>query len=121
MTYKVISYGSYSEPELIQATKDCEFCFLLTHTESQGIAYMEILSAGVPCFCWDQTTWNGYPATSVPYFSKQCGVVSEELQEDTFDRFYFNLGYYKPRQYIVENHNLLGSSLKYLEILNSGS
>jgi hypothetical protein len=115
-----LTYGLYNEEQLIEYTKRCKFCILLTGTESQGIAYMEILSSGLPCFVLDTPTWRGAPATSVPYFSNSCGKICGRDPHRDFEEFLKNLDKYTPRQYIMDYHTLEKSASRYVEILLDG-
>jgi hypothetical protein len=117
--YTLVIYGSYTEDNLLSCLGSCSYAVLLTHTESQGIGYMEILSTGTPCFVLNQDNWRGRPATSTPYFDGSCGFVSnlERDYEGDFRVFLGNLSSYSPRDYIFENHRLEISAEKYFEIL----
>lgn len=115
---QVLRYGSYSEENMLDCTRDCRFCILLDHTESQGIAYMEILSAGLPMFVVDQPEWRpGVPATSVPYFSEECGLISDQDVDNSFDVFRASLHKYSPREYITREHCLAASASKYCKLI----
>lgn len=115
-----LTYGLYNEAQLVEYTKRCKFCILLTGTESQGIAYMEILSSGLPCFVFDTKTWRSAPATSVPYFSDQCGKICGSDPSKDFDEFLNNLDKYNPRQYITEYHTLAKAATRYIDLLIEG-
>ena len=112
-----LTYGFYTEQELIEYTKRCKFCILLTETESQGIAYMEILSSGLPCFVFNTNAWRDVAASSVPYFSDLCGKICGSNPYMDFQEFLNNLDKYNPRQYILDNHTLEKSAARYVEIL----
>lgn len=116
----VLTYGLYQEAQLVEYTKRCKFCILLTGTESQGIAYMEILSSGLPCFVLDTKTWNSAPVTSVPYFSDQCGMICGSDMYTDFNKFLKNLDNYIPRRYITEYHTLEKSATRYVDLLIEG-
>lgn len=133
---EVLKYGFYREHDLLDLCSKCKYAVLLTGTESQGIAYMQILSTGTPCFVLDQCRWNyeGRPptsakATSAPYFDSKCG---EKVLKKAGDRFLVedvdlahfqhflekvDAGWYDPRGYILNNHTLAKSAEKYLELL----
>ena len=118
--YEIITYGSYNENYLIDLCKKSKFCILLDNTESQGIAYMEILSANIPIYVIDLKIWNNrFPATSVPYFDENCGIIDTTLNDSSFDIFYKKLNSYNPRKYIIENHTLEISAQKYVNILEN--
>lgn len=118
LKYSIIEYGKYGELELLEACHNSKFAILLTDTESQGIAYMEILSTDTPCYVFNKTTWKSedgtqsYPATSVPYFTDQCGTIAmDPISLDHFKTFlndtqYLPLRKYNPRHYMINNHTL---------------
>lgn len=124
-TYRVLKYGSYKEEELIKATKECKFGILVTGTESQGIAYMEMLSSNVPLLVWDENylTFRGREYTqrqnisSAPYFDDLCGVKVQNFDSRVLDQFISKLPTYKPREYILNNHTLKLGAQKYYDIL----
>lgn len=124
-SYQVLSYGSYQEHQLKEACANSSYCVLLTGTESQGVAYMQVLSSGLPCYVFEQSKWiseNGQrsgPATSVPYFNDQCGSVAMDLDLLHFESFLASVDSYEPRSYITENHTLKQSAEKYIELLKA--
>jgi hypothetical protein len=127
LSYNVISYGNYSESDLELLASQSRFCFLLNGTESQGIAVQEIMSNDIPMFVWDLTHWNdqgsdwSVPATSVPYWSSECGEKFYRNSEmgETFDKFYSRMGEYAPRNFVENNLSYQKSVNKLLEIFNA--
>ena len=130
LSFGVLSYGSYKEEDLASAVSQCKFCILVTKTESQGIAYMQILSSGLPCFVFEKDRWDdrsdgiACDASSVPYFDKRCGQkISQsapyESKHAMFGAFLENIknNEYNPREYIVENHALEISTRNFISIL----
>jgi hypothetical protein len=122
ISYKVIEYGNYNEDQLKQLCKTCKFCIMLCGTESQGIAYMEILSSGVPMYVIDEKTFKYSSFTftndnvsSAPYFNNECGIKTTDI--NSLDLFINNLDKYNPRKYILENHTLKIGAQKYVDIL----
>jgi hypothetical protein len=137
LTYcSVLKYGDYNENELKEACAVSKFAILATNTESQGIAYMQILSTGTPCFVLNQTVWTyqgslpseqgvSAAASSVPYFDSRCGRITNASK---FDHSKFNLfvdnvdkNLYAPRDYILEHHTLSISARRYMEIIRKGA
>ena len=118
-----IDYGSYSESDFHSLCHSVDCCVLLTGTESQGIAYMQILSCGIPCYVVDTDTWVdsrrnlSFRATSVPYFNDSCGVKVRSLEESTLTQFLENISEYDPRDYIVKNHSLKTNATSYISIM----
>ena len=121
----MIEYGSYHEQQLFEACYRSRFAILLTNTESQGYAYMQILSTGTPCLVVDKDHWTSrdgaitFPATSVPYFDNRCGTLVPSLSCENLGTFQSSLDAYAPRDYILENHTVEISTRKYLEILEN--
>ena len=130
LTTGLLRYGTYKEEALKQAMSIAKFCILVTRTESQGLAYMQMLSSGMPCFVFEKPEWDDQapigvcPATSVPYFDDRCGEkvlqsASLEEKEKAFSTFLekFRNDYYNPRKYIIDNHTLEASAKRLIEIL----
>jgi|688.fasta_scaffold07345_9 hypothetical protein len=119
LTYTVLVYGQYNEDEFIFNVNASKCAILLTKTESQGIAYQEILSMGVPCYVINKPVWDDYgidvPASSVPYFDENCGIV--EHDSNKFELFYNNIFKYNPRKYILDNLNLKKQAFSYVELI----
>ena len=114
LTHVQLQYGSYSQDEFKHALAKVQFCIIIDNTESQGIAIQEMMAVGKPLFVWDINEWDymgeqyKVPATSVPYWSDECGekfYFVDELEE-TFERFYDRIDTYNPR-------NLIDSELSY--------
>jgi hypothetical protein len=123
--FKELHYGNYVESDLIDACAWANFCVLLTGTESQGIAYMEILSTNLPCFVFNKPTWDYdgkhqiSPATSVPYFNKNCGEITDNIDLIKFEDFLDGIKKYKynPGDFIREYFNLKKCSQDYVNLL----
>lgn len=125
LKYTILEYGHYDEHQLKLACDTSRFAVLLTGTESQGIAYMEILSTNTPCYVFNKPTWESddgalkFPASSVPYFDSMCGSMCPgSVTLDHFQGWLGDLekGLYDPRTYIVNNHTLELSANKLVEI-----
>ncbi len=128
---ETLGYGSYRPPDLKEALRQCKAVIFLSEHETQGIAYQQMLSSGVPIFAWDR---GGYwqdpeyfpdrvryrPVTSVPYWDDRCGMKFDDLAgfKDQFDLFWEQVQAqeFSPREYIVENLTLEKCAQWYLEI-----
>ena len=127
LEYKMIEYGGYDENEFRDLARQARFCFLLNGTESQGIAIQEIMSYNTPMLVWDVESWEdqgpewSVPATSVPYWSDECGerFVNADDMEVTFDNFYSRIGEYNPRKYVEDNLSYKKSIETLLEIFDA--
>lgn len=126
ISYKVVSYGNYQDNDLEKLCSKCRFCFLLNGTESQGIAVQEIMSTNTPLFVWDVTEWTDQgedyrvPATSIPYWTDECGKVfyTKEDMDIAFFEFYDIIDKYNPRKYIERELSFKESVKKLMEIIN---
>ena len=119
LSFCVLIYGEYTENEFIEKVNKSKCVCLLTKTESQGIAYQEILSMDKPCFVIDKNVWDDYgmtvSASSVPYFDSTCGVISTDIIE--FESFYSKLNEYNPRNYVLNNLTLAKQAEEYIKYL----
>lgn len=130
LTFIEIRYGCYKEAQYKEALRSCRSMIFLCEHESQGLAYQECLSSGLPILAWDQGwcldpnrfSWGQphMPATSVPYFDERCGVRFRDIEEfpERLSEFLDRRNATAPRDYILENLTLEKCSGHYLEILN---
>ena len=103
-----LEYGNYTQEQFKQALSLVKFCVIIVNTESQGIAIQEMMAVDKPLFVVDHTVWDGMgeeyivSASSVPYWSDECGVKIESFDnlESKFDLFYSNLHNYCPKDYV---------------------
>lgn len=87
--YTCIRYGSYSELLFQEALHSAKYVIWIGCSESQGIAFAEILSCNIPILVWDtlslrQSIFQGASftedeldyvgVTSAPYFDDSCGI-----------------------------------------------
>lgn len=123
--FRVLRYGEYEEKDLYEACLECNLCVLLTGTESQGIAYMQIMSMGLPCYVINKSgfdyfgKYKEFPAesTSVPFFDKSCGIVDDLFEEQNFLNFLESLGSFDPGSFIRESFGLRKCAEKYADLL----
>jgi glycosyltransferase involved in cell wall biosynthesis len=120
LTYKAFKYGSYNEEEYKDSLQKAKFMLILDAHESQGFALEEAMSSGVPLLVMDATSMydemdNGVNATyahlrpkkllatSVPYWSDECGIKITEQSElsEAIDRMLTTYQSFTPRDYII--------------------
>lgn len=103
--------------------------FLCEH-ETQGLAYQQAMSAGLPVLAWNPGQWldpwryrygeTFVPATSVPFFDERCGRTFCGVPDfkDELDQFMDELrsGRYAPREYVLK-HLTLSQCAQRLDIL----
>jgi glycosyltransferase involved in cell wall biosynthesis len=121
ITYKILEYGDYKEDELKHLCNTSNFGIMLTGTESQGIAYMEMLSMGLPLYVIDEKKFEYYGytfkgASSAPYFDERCGIKHDNMNR--IGEFMDKIQTYNPRQYILDNHTCKHGAQKYIDILS---
>ena len=95
--------------------------FLCEH-ETQGLAYQEALASNVPVLAWDNGYWldplwkkvspKMIPASSVPFFSEECGERFRDVTEfeTALSVFLSRLEHFKPRKFVIENLSMKESA-----------
>jgi glycosyltransferase involved in cell wall biosynthesis len=126
----VITYGEYTIKEYKQALDDAAFMVWVSKSESQGLALLEAFSMNVPVLAWDSGQWNYYSrelekefiydiASSSPYFSFQCGLKFESIEEFENKLIEFKQKMkkfdFKPRDYLFDANLVVGETLINLE------
>jgi len=126
-----IRYGHYKPQDLRDALSRCRAAVFLCEHETQGLAYQQMLSSGVPIFAWDRGgVWRdpAYyprfvegPVTSVPYWDERCGhtFIDAAQFEVRFDEFWAaaRAGAFQPRSYVLDNLTLERCARAYLDIV----
>lgn len=130
-TFREIRYGFYREEDFHKLLGQCRAMIFLCEHETQGIAYQQALSSGVPVLAWDRGGfWQDpafypdrvkfAPVTSVPYWDERCGLKFTSAQHfgarlgefcEKLNRKQFN-----PREYILENLTLEKCAWRYVEL-----
>jgi hypothetical protein len=120
LTYKIFRYGSYNEEEYLSTLQRSTFMLVLDAHESQGFALQEAMSCNVPLLVVDATSMYDEKcdginsvydflkpkkllATSVPYWSDECGIKINELEIDNLSNSIDKImsTTYTPREYII--------------------
>jgi len=133
LKFAVLRYGYYREEDFSALLKRSRALLFLCEHETQGIAYQQALSCGVPILAWDRGGfWQDpsyYPdkvkfgtVSSVPYWDGRCGLKFENLSEypDKLKKFLGKLhnGSFAPRDYILENLTLQKCAQQYVDIVD---
>jgi hypothetical protein len=107
--------------------------FLVEH-ETQGFAYLQALSSGVPILAWERGgVWMdpAYypnkvkfgPVTSIPYWDERCGKRFQDASDFStkWTEFWSDVlaQKFKPRDYVLENLSLEGCARRYVGLANS--
>jgi hypothetical protein len=113
LTFDVIRYGQHTQTQYRKFLKRSRAMLFLCEHETQGMAYQEALASNVPVLAWDngywldpnRSRWEPEPvrATSVPYFSEDCGERFQGLWDfaEALNRFCERLHSYSPRDYVA--------------------
>jgi hypothetical protein len=129
---KIFNYDDkYNEVDFIETLKDTKFCIWIGRHESQGFALEETLALNVPILVFNVKNMgqekgfeNNYEylqinATTIPYWNEYCGEYFTDLNEfeNIFQIFIKNIinGYYKPREFIINNLSPTSIFKKYWE------
>ena len=127
LSYKILTYKYHDHTAYKEALSRARAMIFLTEHETQGLAYQEALSSGVPILAWDNGFWidplwkkfcsSPPAASSVPFFSPDCGAKFEGLEDfdRALDSFMLNLCTFKPRSFIDTEVNFSNSARIYLE------
>ena len=133
---RTLRYGSYQEEEFHALARTCRAMVFVCFHESQGIAYQQALSCGMPIFAWDPGgEWcdpefypnrvKFGPVTSVPYWDDRCGLKFADVAEfeSRLDEFLQRVysGSFAPRSYVLEHLTLERCAETYLEHVESVS
>ena len=134
LSFIELRYGSYAEADYRDALRRCRAMVFLCEHETQGIAYQQALSCGVPILAWDQGgPWRdpSYyphrvvfgPVSSVPYWDERCGLRFANAGEfaATLSTFMQALDRqaFQPRDYVLENLTLAGCAREYVQIAHA--
>lgn len=126
MTTEVVRYRMYDHAGYRASLARARAMVFLVEHETQGLAYQEAMASGLPVLAWDPGYWKDplrerlteepVPATSVPYFSPECGETFRDLAgfDAVVDRFLENLPHYTPREYVGRELSLAESAARYL-------
>lgn len=124
-------YGFYQEEEFHNALRRCRTMIFLCEHETQGIAYQQALSCGVPILAWDRGGfWKDpsyypdkvvfEPVTSVPYWDERCGSRFYDFAEFecAWNGFWeqSKSNCFMPRNYILENLTLEKCAKNYCDL-----
>jgi hypothetical protein len=129
-----IRYGYYEEDDFRAALSRSRSMIFLCEHESQGIAYQQALSCGVPILAWDRGgPWQdpSYypervvygPVSSVPYWDARCGMKFTAAADfEAVWRQFWELcrgETFRSRDYILETLTLERRAREYYDIARS--
>jgi len=112
LRYTMIRYRQHQHEQYRELLTQSRAMVFLCEHETQGLAYQEAMASGLPILAWDQGVWadpqahlyspTPIPASSVPYFSADCGERFRGIEDfpAVFERFLGQLDQYDPRAYV---------------------
>jgi hypothetical protein len=131
LSHETVRYGAYHHDAFRRSLRRSRALLFLCEHETQGMAYQEALASNVPVLAWDNGFWldprrpqfesEPVPASSVPYFSAECGERFRDGGDlaEKLDLFWSRLSSYEPRRYVGRELSLGGSAKRYLEVYRS--
>lgn len=132
LSFREIRYGYYEEENFRRRLRECRAMVFLCEHETQGFAYLQALSCGVPILAWNRGGhWKdpAYyphkvkfgPVSSVPYWDEWCGVKFTGIGEfdQKLEEFIhrLNAGQFAPRDYVIKNLELADKAREYLKLV----
>jgi glycosyltransferase involved in cell wall biosynthesis len=134
LAYRIINYGEgatkYKEEDYKAVLASARYGIWVGRHESQGFALEEALSCNVPLLVWDVKQmgdeWNersgrseydgDYPATCIPYWSSECGLVVKEADELSTAVRAMNTLYatFRPRDYVLRRLSPIMCAMEWL-------
>lgn len=136
LSFSELRYGYYRPDDLRAGLSRSRAMIFLCEHETQGLAYQQALSSGVPVFAWDRGgPWKDpsyyphrvmfEPVTSVPYWDSRCGLTFKDVAQfqDRWTEFWESVlgSAFRPRQYVLENLTLEHCARAYMGIARSVS
>jgi Glycosyl transferases group 1 len=130
LSHSIIRYGAYDRRTFREALHRSKAMLFLCEHETQGLAYQEAMSCGVPILAWDPGMWldpwryrygeTHVTATSVPFFDERCGLTFKGVPDFSrqLDAFLDGGSGFAPRDYVVEELSLATSARRYLQLLD---
>ena len=127
VSYRIFSYGSYSESEYIQYLKGAKYGIWLDAHESQGFALEEALSMNIPLLVWNirflsqeyRSSYLDFFATTIPYWDPSCGEVVYEWQDfsNVYSMFLNKLDSYRPREFVIKELSIEVCERRFLDLI----
>ena len=134
LSFKEIRYGFYREEEFHRLLSQCRAMIFLCEHETQGFAYQQTLSCGVPILAWERGGfWQDpefyphrvkfAPVSAMPYWDDRCGLKFEGSRDfaarlDEFIEINKSSAF-RPRDYILENLTLEKCAREYVRLVES--
>lgn len=130
LTYTVKRYGDHHVSEFRKSLGQSSALLFLCEHETQGLAYQEAMSSGLPVLAWDDEELVdpyqksrapvGLKVSSVPYFDARCGMrFAMGHFEEALDDFWAKRASFTPRSYVEDVLSLERSGRLYVGLLSA--
>lgn len=130
LSFEILRYGLHGLDQFRSSLARGRVMVFICEHETQGLAYQEAMSSGVPILAWDDQKLvspfertlapEGLVVSSVPYFDERCGRrATLDKMCETFDLFWEEKDSFAPRDYVLENLNLTAGAARYLELFST--
>jgi hypothetical protein len=130
LSHRTIRYGGHHVAEFRRLLGEARSLVFVCEHETQGLAYQEAMSSGVPVFAWDEgelvdPEMRRYAppdivVSSVPYFDERCGIRFRQADlEERFSAFWQALPAFRPRDYVCEHLGFGTAARRYLELYDA--
>ena len=126
LSYQIVRYGQYDHATYKRLLGEARSVLFLCEHETQGMAYQEALASNVPVLAWDNGFWldprreqwerGPVPASSVPYWGRECGERFPNLAafDAILDLFWDRLPTYQPRRFVERELSFARSAETYM-------
>lgn len=121
---QIIKYGEYTREEYLLNLRNADVMVGFSYSESQGIAWAEAWSVGVPTLIWRNEThkYQGktFACSTAPYLSEETGAFFTDIAdfETVFINWVNNRERFQPRKWVMENMSDKVCAQKLLDIAN---
>ena len=125
LTSELIRYRFHDHETFKSLLGRAKALLFLCENETQGIAYQEAMASGAPVLAWDRgywadPQWKQYLptapwASSVPFFSPECGERFTGMEDfpGKLDAFLAKRDHYRPRHYVTQEMSIRRSGELY--------
>ncbi|GAC1424279.1 MAG: hypothetical protein NVSMB5_18250 [Candidatus Velthaea sp.] len=130
---EIVRYGAYTHETYKKLLERSKALLFICEHETQGMAYQEAMASNVPVLAWDQGFWldpnrpqwepEPVPASSVPYFSPECGERFTGVADFSaaLTTFVERRDTYEPRAWVERNLSFRESAELYMRAYRAAS
>ncbi|MEM7507259.1 MAG: hypothetical protein AAF415_10965 [Pseudomonadota bacterium] len=127
ISHQTLRYGGHHLAEFRAALARARSLIFVCEHETQGLAYQEAMSSGVPVLAWEEGVLvdphqgkhapDDLVVSAVPYFDERCGRKFKTGGfEAAFNGFWQDLDSFRPRDYVREMLSFERAAKRYLDL-----